>query len=41
MKKAKLLFAGLLALCSMAAMGRDLKVGTQCTSPPFTDVCTK
>ncbi|MBS0342507.1 MAG: transporter substrate-binding domain-containing protein [Proteobacteria bacterium] len=31
----KWLFAGLMALCSVAAMGREIKAGVQCTYPPF------
>lgn len=31
----KFLFAGVLALCSVAALGADLKVGADCSSPPF------
>lgn len=33
--KTKWLLASILALCAAAAFGRDLKVGTLCTSPPF------
>ncbi|WP_276307468.1 hypothetical protein [Variovorax boronicumulans] len=32
----KWLFAGLLAACSVAAMGREIKAGVQCTYPPST-----
>ena len=31
----KVLFASVLALCSMTAMARDIKAGVQCTYPPF------
>lgn len=31
----KWMLAGVLALCSMAATGREIKVGVQCTYPPF------
>jgi len=31
----KWVLAGLLAVCSLAAAGREIKVGVQCTYPPF------
>lgn len=33
--KYRCIFAGMLALCSMTAQARDIKVGADCTSPPF------